>query len=148
MASTFIFCRSTTATANGKDVQNYYPIPWPGKSLPPSPSTDTNPKNLVSSDSNIPEKATFPSPNTRTLLFHQKRLLVNFDCTAMWVKRSAYLVDALALTPDIVISKEYQRGQVSDYRDWQVNQGVCILRQEGGVNICFHFINVTVLLIN
>ena len=38
----------------------------------------------------------------------------------MWVKRSAFLVDALSVTPDILRSKEYERGQVSDFRDWQV----------------------------
>lgn len=45
---------------------------------------------------------------------------MNFDCTAMWVKKSAYLVDALSVTPEILKSKEYRRGQVSDFRDWQV----------------------------
>lgn len=38
----------------------------------------------------------------------------------MWVKRSAYLVDALSVTPEILKSEEYRRGQVSDFRDWQV----------------------------
>ncbi|CAM9528472.1 unnamed protein product [Ectocarpus fasciculatus] len=52
-----------------------------------------------------------------------KWLLVNFDCTAMWVKRSAYLVDALSVTPEILRSKEYNSNQVSDFRDWQVPLG-------------------------
>eukprot|EP00752_Nemacystus_decipiens_P001994 g1917.t1 len=52
-----------------------------------------------------------------------KWLLVNFDCTAMWVKRSAYLVDALSVTPEILRSKEYSSNQVSDFRDWQVPLG-------------------------
>ncbi len=50
----------------------------------------------------------------------KNRLLVNFDCTAMWVKRSTYLVDALSVTPEILRSKEYNNNQVSDFRDWQV----------------------------
>eukprot|EP00903_Cladosiphon_okamuranus_P005441 g5426.t1 len=52
-----------------------------------------------------------------------KWLLVNFDCTAMWVKRSSYLVDALSVTPEILRSKEYNNDQVSDFRDWQVPLG-------------------------
>ncbi|CAM9771919.1 unnamed protein product, partial [Ectocarpus sp. 13 AM-2016] len=52
-----------------------------------------------------------------------KWLLVNFDCTAMWVKQSAYLVDALSVTPEILRSKEYNSNQVSDFRDWQVPLG-------------------------
>ena len=50
----------------------------------------------------------------------KRRLLVNFDCTAMWVKRSEFLVDALSVTPEILRSKEYSSNQVSDFRDWQV----------------------------
>ncbi|CAN0347323.1 unnamed protein product [Hapterophycus canaliculatus] len=41
----------------------------------------------------------------------------------MWVKRSAYLVDALSVTPEILKSKEYNENQVSDFRDWQVPLG-------------------------
>ncbi|CAM9422706.1 unnamed protein product [Pylaiella littoralis] len=52
-----------------------------------------------------------------------KWLLVNFDCTAMWVKRSACLVDALSVTPEILRSKEYNANQVSDFRDWQIPLG-------------------------
>lgn len=42
----------------------------------------------------------------------------------MWVKRSAYLVDALSVTPEILRSKEYNNNQVSDFRDWQVRVAV------------------------
>eukprot|EP00904_Undaria_pinnatifida_P009634 jgi/Undpi1/5800/HiC_scaffold_2.g01074.m1 len=35
-----------------------------------------------------------------------------------------YLVDALSVTPEILQSKEYRRGQVSDFRDWQLNADV------------------------
>lgn len=48
------------------------------------------------------------------------RLLTTFDCTAMWVKCSERLVDALSVTPEYLRSKEYDRRQVSDFRDWQV----------------------------
>ncbi|CAM9654577.1 unnamed protein product [Ectocarpus sp. 6 AP-2014] len=36
---------------------------------------------------------------------------------------SAYLVDALSVTPEILRSKEYNSNQVSDFRDWQVPLG-------------------------
>ncbi|CAN0312131.1 unnamed protein product, partial [Scytosiphon promiscuus] len=38
----------------------------------------------------------------------------------MWVKNSAYLVDALSITPEYLKSKEYSAKQVTDYRDWQI----------------------------
>ena len=45
---------------------------------------------------------------------------MNFDCSAMWVKNSAYVVDALSVKQDILYSKENQGGTVSDFKDWQV----------------------------
>ncbi|CAM9405302.1 unnamed protein product [Ascophyllum nodosum] len=52
-----------------------------------------------------------------------KWLLANFECNTMWVKRRAFVVDALSVTPEILRSKEYERGQVSDLRDWQIPLG-------------------------
>ena len=60
-----------------------------------------------------------PRPDPMLYILDE-RFLVNFDCTATWVKKSAYLVDALSITPEILMSKEYRLGQVSDFRDWQV----------------------------
>ncbi|CAN0478447.1 unnamed protein product [Ascophyllum nodosum] len=48
------------------------------------------------------------------------RLLTTYECNTMWVKRRALLFDALSVTPEVVKSKEYERGQVFDFRDWQV----------------------------
>lgn len=45
------------------------------------------------------------------------RMLANFECSAMWVKQSTFLVDALNVSQEIL---EYQRGQMPDFRDWQV----------------------------
>lgn len=59
-------------------------------------------------------------PSFTNCFIFKRRLLVNFDCTAMWVKRSEFLVDALSVTPEILRSKEYSSNQVSDFRDWQV----------------------------
>eukprot|EP00752_Nemacystus_decipiens_P002072 g1983.t1 len=52
-----------------------------------------------------------------------KWLLVNFDCTGMWVKRSSYLVDALTVTREYLRSKEYSNKEVSDFRDLQISLG-------------------------
>eukprot|EP00752_Nemacystus_decipiens_P002073 g1984.t1 len=52
-----------------------------------------------------------------------KWLLVNFDCTGMWVKRSSYLVDALSVTPEYLRTKEYSNKEVIDFRDLQISLG-------------------------
>ncbi|CAM9204935.1 unnamed protein product [Phaeothamnion confervicola] len=50
-------------------------------------------------------------------------LLVNFDCSALWVQDRRPLVQALSVTPEFLRSAEYDSGRVSDYRDWQVPLG-------------------------
>ena len=51
-----------------------------------------------------------------------KRLLVNFDCTAMWVKNKASLVDALSVKQDILYSNQHEGDQVADFKDMQVRE--------------------------
>ncbi|XP_063223017.1 aromatic-L-amino-acid decarboxylase-like [Bacillus rossius redtenbacheri] len=50
-----------------------------------------------------------------------KWMLVNFDCSAMWVKDSTYLVDAFNV--DRIYLKHDQQGQMPDYRHWQIPLG-------------------------
>lgn len=38
----------------------------------------------------------------------------------MFVRARSWLLRALSITPEILRSPEYDRGLVSDYRDWQV----------------------------
>ena len=52
-----------------------------------------------------------------------KWLLTNFDCSAMWVADKKHLLQALSLTPEYLRSKEYEDGNVQDYRDWQIPLG-------------------------
>ncbi|KXS09944.1 aromatic-L-amino-acid decarboxylase-like protein [Gonapodya prolifera JEL478] len=52
-----------------------------------------------------------------------KWLLVNFDCSAMWLKERADLVDALSIMPAYLRNKASASGSVIDYRDWQVPLG-------------------------
>ena len=62
------------------------------------------------------------SPLSRLLfvfLVLNKRLLVNFDCSALWVKKAAHVVDAMSVKQDILYSNEDQ-GDVPDFKDWQV----------------------------
>ena len=49
-----------------------------------------------------------------------KWMRTTFDCCAMFVSERKWLIDALSITPEYLRSKEYDRGLVSDYRDWQV----------------------------
>ncbi|CAM9243510.1 unnamed protein product [Choristocarpus tenellus] len=51
------------------------------------------------------------------------RLLVNFDCSGMWVKNRSFLVDALSVTQSILSTKEHEQGLVIDYRNWQIPLG-------------------------
>ena len=50
-----------------------------------------------------------------------KWMLVNFDCSAMWVKDSHLIADAFNVDP-LYLKHEYQ-GQVPDYRHWHVPLG-------------------------
>ena len=52
-----------------------------------------------------------------------KWLLVNFDCSASWVKNRNDVVDALSITPEYLRNKATESGEVFDFRDWQVPLG-------------------------
>ncbi|XP_071531630.1 aromatic-L-amino-acid decarboxylase isoform X2 [Panulirus ornatus] len=50
-----------------------------------------------------------------------KWLLVNFDCSAMWITNASDLVEAFNVDP--LYLKHDQQGQVPDYRHWQIPLG-------------------------
>lgn len=50
-----------------------------------------------------------------------KWMLVNFDCSAMWLKDPSWLVDAFNVDP--LYLKHEQQGAVPDYRHWQIPLG-------------------------
>ena len=48
-------------------------------------------------------------------------LLVNFDCSAMWVRDAATIVDAFNVDP-LYLKHRYQ-GEIPDYRHWHIPLG-------------------------
>lgn len=52
-----------------------------------------------------------------------KWLLVNFDCSPLWVKNRSHLLDALSITAPYYRNPATESGLVSDYRDWQIPLG-------------------------
>lgn len=48
-------------------------------------------------------------------------MLVNFDCSAMWVKNAHLVADAFNVDP-LYLKHQYQ-GQVPDYRHWHIPLG-------------------------
>ena len=50
-----------------------------------------------------------------------KWLLVNFDCSAMWVKNVAEFTEAFNVDP--VYLKHQHQGKIPDYRNWQIPLG-------------------------
>ncbi|KAJ1921968.1 hypothetical protein H4219_000315 [Mycoemilia scoparia] len=52
-----------------------------------------------------------------------KFLLVNFDFSALWVKNSRYLRDALSCDREYYRNDASDSGDVKDYRDWQLPLG-------------------------
>ncbi|CAE7223679.1 ELI5 [Symbiodinium necroappetens] len=52
-----------------------------------------------------------------------KWLLVNFDCSCLWVRDRAALVNALSITPEYLRNTQSDAKAVIDYRDWQVPLG-------------------------
>lgn len=52
-----------------------------------------------------------------------KWLLVNFDCSALFVRDRTHLVNALSVTPSYLRNTHSDHGGVIDYRDWQVPLG-------------------------
>lgn len=52
-----------------------------------------------------------------------KWLLTNFDCSALWVKDSRAIVEAMSISPQYLKNAASDAGAVIDYRDWQVPLG-------------------------
>lgn len=50
-----------------------------------------------------------------------KWMLVNFDCSAMWLKEPAWVVNAFNVDP--LYLKHEQQGAAPDYRHWQIPLG-------------------------
>uniref|UniRef100_A0A2K5UM44 Aromatic-L-amino-acid decarboxylase n=2 Tax=Macaca TaxID=9539 RepID=A0A2K5UM44_MACFA len=52
-----------------------------------------------------------------------KWLLVNFDCSAMWVKKRSDLTGAFRLDPTYLKHSHQDSGLITDYRHWQIPLG-------------------------
>ena len=52
-----------------------------------------------------------------------KWLLVNFDCSAFFVKRRSDLIDTYSITPSYLRNSFTDSGLVTDYRDWEIPLG-------------------------
>lgn len=52
-----------------------------------------------------------------------KWLLVNFDCSAFFIKRRKDLIDTYSITPTYLRNAFSESGLVTDYRDWQIPLG-------------------------
>jgi aromatic-L-amino-acid decarboxylase len=52
-----------------------------------------------------------------------KWLLVNFDCSAFFVKKRKDLMDTYSITPSYLRNPHSESGVVTDYRDWQIPLG-------------------------
>ncbi|KAI1130715.1 pyridoxal phosphate-dependent transferase [Nemania abortiva] len=66
-----------------------------------------------------PVLARFHSYNTNL----HKWLLVNFDCSLLYVRDRTWLTDALSVTLAILKNPHTDSGLVTDYRDWQIPFG-------------------------
>ncbi|KAF2710067.1 hypothetical protein K504DRAFT_378306 [Pleomassaria siparia CBS 279.74] len=52
-----------------------------------------------------------------------KWLLVNFDCSAFYIKRRKDLIDTYSIVPSYLRNNFSESGLVTDYRDWQIPLG-------------------------
>ncbi|KAF7659401.1 hypothetical protein LDENG_00297890 [Lucifuga dentata] len=52
-----------------------------------------------------------------------KWLLVNFDCSAMWVKKRSDIIGAFKMDPVYLRHENQESGLVTDYRHWQIPLG-------------------------
>jgi aromatic-L-amino-acid decarboxylase len=66
-----------------------------------------------------PPLAAFDSFNVNL----HKWLLVNFDCSAFFIKRRRDLMDTYSITPSYLRNPHSESGSVTDYRDWQIPLG-------------------------
>lgn len=68
-----------------------------------------------------------------------KWFLVTFDCSALWVRKRAWLIEALSIKPPYLRNHYSDDALVTDYRDWQIPLGRrfrslklwCVLRNYG-----------------
>jgi len=49
--------------------------------------------------------------------------LVNFDCSALWVRERNLLINALDITPEYLRTKHGDAGTVIDFRNWHLSLG-------------------------
>lgn len=49
--------------------------------------------------------------------------MVNFDCSAFFIKRRKDLIDTYSITPSYLRNEFTESGLVTDYRDWQIPLG-------------------------
>lgn len=66
-----------------------------------------------------PPTASFDSFNFNL----HKWLLVNFDCSAFYIKHRKDLIDTYSITPSYLRNDYTDSGLVTDYRDWQIPLG-------------------------
>nr|BBI36959.1 dopa decarboxylase [Polymixia japonica] len=52
-----------------------------------------------------------------------KWLLINFDCSTMWVKKRSDLIGAFKMDPLYLTHENQESGLVTDYRHWQIPLG-------------------------
>ncbi len=52
-----------------------------------------------------------------------KWMMVNFDCTVMWVADRGPLIDTMSILPPYLKNEASEAGSVIDYRDWHVSMG-------------------------
>lgn len=52
-----------------------------------------------------------------------KWLLTNFDCSLLWTRQRAALLEALSILPEYLRNAATEAGAVIDYRDWQLPLG-------------------------
>lgn len=73
-----------------------------------------------------------------------KWLLVNFDCSAFFIRRRKDLIDTFSITPSYLRNAFTESGLVTDYRDWQIPLGRrfrslkvwFVLRSYGASGLC------------
>jgi aromatic-L-amino-acid decarboxylase len=66
-----------------------------------------------------PHLASFDSFNFNL----HKWLLVNFDCSAFFIKKRKDLIDTFSIVPSYLRNEFSEKGLVTDYRDWQIPLG-------------------------
>ncbi|KAM5348410.1 hypothetical protein ACJ41O_008234 [Fusarium nematophilum] len=78
-----------------------------------------------------------------------KWMLTTFDCSAVWVRRRAWLIQALSIKPPYLRNQFSDDELVTDYRDWQIPLGRrfrslklwCVLRSFGVKGLQEHIRN-------